>query len=100
MWKYFSANNKINNIDILPNLIKKYNNTYHRSIKCTPSFARAPWGLIQSSCDSGLGRYSGSGMFDVGGRKLFSSGFKRAISNGVISAIAHKIADAVVNRTT
>ena len=29
-------------IDILPNLIKKYNNTYHRSIKCTPAFARAP----------------------------------------------------------
>ena len=29
-------------IDILPNLIKKYNNTYHRSIKCTPALARAP----------------------------------------------------------
>ena len=32
----------MNYIDILPNLIKKYNNTYHRSIKCTPAFARAP----------------------------------------------------------
>ena len=42
MWKYFSANNTMNYIDILPNLIKKYNNTYHRSIKCTPPFARAP----------------------------------------------------------
>ena len=42
MWKYFSANNRMNYIDILPNLIKKYNNTYHRSIKCTPAFARAP----------------------------------------------------------
>ena len=29
-------------IDILPNLIKKYNNTYPRSIKCTPAFSRAP----------------------------------------------------------
>ena len=29
-------------IDILPNLIKKYYNTSHRSIKCTSAFARAP----------------------------------------------------------
>ena len=42
MWKYLSANNTIYYIDILPNLTKKYNNTYHRSIKCTPAFARAP----------------------------------------------------------
>ena len=42
MWKYFSANNTMKYIDILPNLIKKYNNTYHRSIKCAPAFARAP----------------------------------------------------------
>ena len=42
MGKYFSANNTMNYIDILSNLIKKYNNTYHRSIKCTIAFARAP----------------------------------------------------------
>ena len=42
IWKYFSANNTMKYIDIPPNLIKKYNNTYHRSIKCTPAFARAP----------------------------------------------------------
>ena len=42
MWKYFSANKTMKYIDILPNLIKKYNNTYHRSIKCTPALARAP----------------------------------------------------------
>ena len=42
MWKYFSANNTMNYIDILPHLIKKYKNTYHRPIKCTPAFARAP----------------------------------------------------------
>ena len=39
MWKYFSANNTMEYFDILPNLIKKYNNTYHLSIKCTPTFA-------------------------------------------------------------
>ena len=43
LWKYFSADNMVNYIDIPPNLIKKYNNnTYHRSTKCTPAFARAP----------------------------------------------------------
>ena len=54
----------------------------------------------RGSCDSGLERYSGSGMFDAIGRKLFSSGFKKAISSGVNSAITHKFADAVVNGAT
>ena len=54
----------------------------------------------RGSCDSGLGRYSVSGMLDNVGRKLFSSGFKRAISSGVTSALAHKFADAVVNGAT
>ena len=35
MWKYFTANNTVKYIDVLPSLIEKYNNTYHRSIKCT-----------------------------------------------------------------
>jgi len=42
MWKYFTANNTMNYIDILPEIIEKYNNTYHRSIKCTPTVAREP----------------------------------------------------------
>jgi hypothetical protein len=42
MWKYFTANNTQNYIDVLPVIINKYNNTYHRSIKCTPTFAREP----------------------------------------------------------
>ena len=32
----------MNYIDILPEIIEKYNNTYHRSIKCTPTVAREP----------------------------------------------------------
>ena len=40
MWKYFTANNTTTYIDVLPEIIAKYNNTYHRSIKCTPTFAR------------------------------------------------------------
>ena len=40
MWKYFSANNTKKYIDILDQLVDKYNNTYHRSIGCTPTVAR------------------------------------------------------------
>ena len=42
MWKYFSANNTKKYIDILDDLIEKYNNTYHRSIGRTPVDARKP----------------------------------------------------------
>ena len=42
MWKYFTANNTLKYIDVLPDIIQKYNNTYHRSIKCTSSVARKP----------------------------------------------------------
>ena len=42
MWKYFTANNTHKYIDILPDLVKKYNNTYHRSIRTTPTKASNP----------------------------------------------------------
>ncbi len=42
MWKYFTKNRTGIYINILPELIEKYNNTYHRSIKTTPSDARKP----------------------------------------------------------
>ena len=42
MWKYFSANNTHKYIDILPALVTKYNHTYHRTIKCTPTEASKP----------------------------------------------------------
>ena len=40
MWKYFTAKNTQNYVDVLPSMVEKYNNTYHRSIKLTPSEAR------------------------------------------------------------
>ena len=40
MWKYFTANNTKEYVNVLNNIIHKYNNTYHRSIKCTPTAAR------------------------------------------------------------
>ena len=36
MWKYFTDNNMSVYIDILPDLVKNYNNTRHSSIKMTP----------------------------------------------------------------
>ena len=42
MWKYFTANNTQKYIDVLPYMVERYNNTYHRSIKLTPSDARNP----------------------------------------------------------
>ena len=42
MWMYFTANNKQKYIDVLQCMVEKYNNTYHRSIKLTPSDARNP----------------------------------------------------------
>ena len=37
MWRYFTYTEKFRYIDILPNLIKTYNNSYHRSIKMEPN---------------------------------------------------------------
>ncbi len=42
MWKYFTKNRTGIYYNILPDIIEKYNNTYHRSIKCTPTDARQP----------------------------------------------------------
>ena len=36
MWKYFTDNNTNHYVDILPDLVKDYNNTQHSSIKMTP----------------------------------------------------------------
>ena len=42
MWKYFTANSTQTYIDVLPSMVDKYNSTYHRSIKLTPSDAQNP----------------------------------------------------------
>ena len=39
MWKYFSANSTNVYINVLPDLVRKYNNTRHSSIKMTPTNA-------------------------------------------------------------
>ena len=39
MWKYFTANNTYNYIDVIDDLLWQYNNSRHRSIKMTPKEA-------------------------------------------------------------
>ena len=39
MWKYMSANNTYRYIDVLDELLRKYNSSYHRSIRMTPTKA-------------------------------------------------------------
>ena len=36
MWKYFTDNNTNRYVDVLPDLVKGYNNMRHSSIKMTP----------------------------------------------------------------
>ena len=42
MFRYFTAARTRNYVSVLPKMVSKYNNTYHPSIKCTPSQARKP----------------------------------------------------------
>ena len=42
MWKYFTKQRTGVYLDILADLIEKYNSTYHRSIQSTPTDARKP----------------------------------------------------------
>ena len=83
MWKYFGANNRMKYIDILPNLTKKYNNIYHRSIKCTPAFARAP-SSYQHVYDVLYNRHEDN---DVGAKPKFKIGDRVRIlmSLGVVN---------------
>ena len=42
MWKYFTANNTHTYIDVLQQLVERYNNQHHRSINNTPTKASLP----------------------------------------------------------
>jgi hypothetical protein len=42
MWKYLTYKNTKRYIDVLPDIVHSYNNTYHRSVKMTPTEASDP----------------------------------------------------------
>ena len=41
MWKYFTHESTVSYIDVLDDLLHSYNNTFHRTIKMTPSEVKA-----------------------------------------------------------
>ena len=55
MYKYFTANDTKRWVDVLPDLVYNYNNSYHRSIKMTPVEAtenpRKAWDNLYGSKD-------------------------------------------------
>ena len=55
MYKYFTANDTKRGVDVLPDLVYNYNNSYHRSIKMTPVEAtenpRKAWDNLYGSKD-------------------------------------------------
>ena len=83
MWKYFTANNTTTYINVLQEIIDKYNRTYHRSIRCKRTLAREPsnyqhvfealYGEKQSST---LPKYNeGDRLRIVKKKKTFEKGF-------------------------
>ena len=84
MWKYFTANNTHKYIDILPELVKRYNETYHRSIRTTPSKATNPdnFNHVYASLYGGMKKLIKKPKYKVGDRvriikkkRTFEKGF-------------------------
>ena len=48
MFKYLTANNTFNYIDVQDKMIKKYNNTVHSSIKMKPKYALHNGNIIKA----------------------------------------------------
>ena len=63
--KYFVMHNTTKYIDVLPNLIPSYNNSYHSGIKKIPSEVKENddkiTSLIQSKYNQAMQEYNGSG---------------------------------------
>ena len=68
MWKYFTANDTQKYIDVLPSMVEKHNNTYHRSIKLTPSNARNPASYHNALYTKVNARKATSPKFHVGAK--------------------------------
>ena len=81
--KYFTANNTTTYINALPEIIDKYNHTYRRAIKCTPTLAREPSNyqhvfeaLYGEKQSSGPAKYKvGDRVRIVKKKKTFEKGF-------------------------
>ncbi len=82
MWKYFTANNTHRFIDVLPDLMQAYNNSFHRSIQTKPSLvtqknAEVVWETLYengtSSSDTKIPRRPTSFKFQIGDQVRISN---------------------------
>lgn len=79
MWKYFTSENSNRYIDILPDLMKAYNNSFHRSIQTKPSAVSKDneefvWqSLYESTPNTKSSRRSLAFKFEVGDKVRLSN---------------------------
>ena len=98
MWKYFTKNRTGVYVDILPTIIEAYNNTYHRSIKCSPSDARKPanyqhvFNALYNDVDSSTNVLRPRPKFKIGDqvrisklKKKFEKGYTENWTNETVS---------------
>ena len=85
MWKQFTKQSSTHYLDILPDILNKYNNNYHRSIKMTPVEAskKKNEGIVYFNLYGDITHVQTKAKFNVGDtvriskykRKLFDKGY-------------------------
>ena len=80
MWKQFSAQGNTMYLDILPEILKQYNNTKHSSIKMTPTEAskKKNKGIVYFNLHGNLKQLSSQAKFEVGDKVRISK-YKRKV---------------------
>ena len=80
MWKKFTAQSNTMYLDILPEILKQYNNTKHSSIKMTPTEAskKKNKGIVYFNLHGNLTQLSSKAKFKVGDKVRISK-YKRKV---------------------
>jgi transposase InsO family protein len=84
MWKWFTAENTRNWIDMLDKLMAKYNNTVHSTIKMTPVEARKPANKIRVLNDHGYWQHQQLEPKFEGGDRVRISRVKAVFEKGYL----------------
>ena len=84
MWKLFTALGKTKYIDILPKLVKEYNNTKHSSIKMTPVEAskKKNEGIVYFNLYGDMVKSSSKLKFKIGDRVRISKKKRKTFDKG------------------
>ena len=80
MWKQFTVQGNTQYLDMLPKLVKEYNNTKHSSIKTTPMEAnkKSNEGTVCFNLYGDMGQVTSKPKFKVGGKVRISK-YKRNV---------------------